>query len=71
MSFNKKYMNSNELNTSMTQSEKHKNRPNSDIEEINNRIFLAEGETPTQRSYHLDVVVKLAFMAAMGGFLFG
>lgn len=24
-----------------------------------------------ERSYHLNVVIKLGFMAAMGGFLFG
>lgn len=24
-----------------------------------------------ERSYHLGVVIKMAFMAAMGGFLFG
>ena len=33
---------------------------------------LEQLESPNgQRSYHLNVVIKIAFMAAMGGFLFG
>jgi len=36
-----------------------------------NKGSLEPFDSVNERIYHLDVVIKIAFMAAMGGFLFG